>query len=144
MLKRELAQALGISPAMVTKLVKRGMPADSLERAQRWRRRHLEPSRVKGVRFEPKRADRIDPVAHANALGALALDSFDQHGGDLEHALTLVPDARASELRISPDVWELLIGLDRWSVLWPHGEDEPPSEMGSWFLLGVALGRLDI
>lgn len=52
MLKKELAQLLGISPAMVTRLSQRGMPTDTLERAQRWRRRHLEPGRVKGNRFD--------------------------------------------------------------------------------------------
>lgn len=60
MLKKELAKALGISPAMVTKLAARGMPCDTVERAQRWRKRHLEPGRVKGVRF--------DPTANAAAL----------------------------------------------------------------------------
>ncbi len=50
MLMKELAAALGISAAMVSKLAKRGMPTDSLERAIRWRRRNLEPGRVKGQR----------------------------------------------------------------------------------------------
>lgn len=54
MLKKDLAEQLGISAAMVSKLVKRGMPTDSVERARRWRRRHLEPGRVKGVRFDPQ------------------------------------------------------------------------------------------
>ena len=53
MLRKDLAVDLGISGAMVSKLAKRGMPTDSLERAQRWRKRHLEPGRVKGVRFDP-------------------------------------------------------------------------------------------
>ena len=47
MLKKELADALGISGPMVSKLAKRGMPTDSVERAQRWRKRHLEPGRLK-------------------------------------------------------------------------------------------------
>lgn len=51
--QKELAQALGISPGMVSRLAKRGMPTDSLQRAQRWRKRHLEPGRVKGSRFDP-------------------------------------------------------------------------------------------
>lgn len=50
MLKKELAVALGISGAMVTKLAKRGMPTDTVERAKRWRRRHLQPGMVKGFR----------------------------------------------------------------------------------------------
>ncbi len=57
MLQKELATALDISPAMVSKLAKRGMPTDTLERAQRWRKRHLEPGRLK--------ARPLDAVAHA-------------------------------------------------------------------------------
>lgn len=51
--QKTLASMLNISPGMVTKLKKRGMPVDSFERAQRWRKRHLEPGRVKGARFDP-------------------------------------------------------------------------------------------
>ena len=54
MMKKELAAALGISAAMVTKLARRGMPTDTPERAERWRRRHLEPGRVKGVRADTR------------------------------------------------------------------------------------------
>lgn len=55
--QKELARLLDISPAMVSRLAKRGMPTDTLERAQRWRKRHLDPGRVKGSRadtFQPK------------------------------------------------------------------------------------------
>ncbi len=52
MQQNELAKLLEISPAMVSRLTKRGMPTDTLERAQRWRKRHLEPGRVKGSRFD--------------------------------------------------------------------------------------------
>ena len=47
MLQKDLATALDISPAMVSKLFKRGMPTDTVERAQRWRKRHLQPGRLK-------------------------------------------------------------------------------------------------
>lgn len=56
MLKKDLAQALNISPAMVSRLAKRGMPTDTPERAERWRKRHLEPGRVKGMRAGTTRA----------------------------------------------------------------------------------------
>lgn len=56
MQQKELAILLDISPAMVSRLAKRGMPTDDPERAKRWRKRHLEPGRVKGVR-----ADTIQP-----------------------------------------------------------------------------------
>lgn len=59
MMKKELAQLLGISGSMVSKLAKIGMPTDTLERAQRWRKRHLDPGRMKGTRFDP---DKIRPT----------------------------------------------------------------------------------
>jgi len=71
MQQKELAQLVDISTAMVSRLVKRGMPTDSLERAERWRRRHLEPGRVKGSRFDtikappPKPASAASPARHA-------------------------------------------------------------------------------
>lgn len=63
MQQKELASLLDISTAMVSRLVKRGMPTDTLERAERWRKRHLEPGRVKGwragtVRKKPPQPDR--------------------------------------------------------------------------------------
>ena len=51
MQQKELATLLDISPAMVSRLAKRGMPTDTLERAERWRRRHLAPGRGKGARL---------------------------------------------------------------------------------------------
>lgn len=56
--RTELARALGVTPGMVTRYAQRGMPVDTLERAQRWRRRHLELGRMKENRFDP-----IAPVA---------------------------------------------------------------------------------
>ena len=53
--QKELAALLDISPAMVSRLKKQGMPVDTPERAQRWRKRHLEPGRIKGSRFDPNR-----------------------------------------------------------------------------------------
>ncbi len=56
MTRTELAGLLGISISMVSRLAKRGMPTDTLERAQRWRKRHLEPGRMKGTRFDGSHA----------------------------------------------------------------------------------------
>lgn len=56
MTKKELAALLGISGAMVSRLAKRGMPTDDVDRAKRWRRRHLEPGRTKGTRYDPAQA----------------------------------------------------------------------------------------
>lgn len=48
----ELAPLLGISISMVGRLAKRGMPVDTLEKAERWRKRNLSPARVKGNRYD--------------------------------------------------------------------------------------------
>jgi hypothetical protein len=49
---KELAVALGISGAMVSKHKAKGMPTDSVESALRWRAAYLQPARVKGVRAD--------------------------------------------------------------------------------------------
>lgn len=65
--KQQLARLLGISPSMVSRLAKRGMPTDSVERAARWRRRHLEPGRVKGMRAGTAPPPEAPPVQAAQA-----------------------------------------------------------------------------
>ncbi len=62
---------------MVSKLAKRGMPTDSLERALRWRRRNLEPGRVKG-----QRAGTDAGAGQADAAGLLADRDQAAAGGD--------------------------------------------------------------
>ena len=61
MQQKELASLLDISTAMVSRLVKRGMPTDTIERAERWRKRHLEPGRVKGSRADTIKTVRLEP-----------------------------------------------------------------------------------
>lgn len=68
MQQKELAQLLDISPAMVSRLAKRGMPTDTLERAERWRKRHLEPGRVKGSRFGTGAAAQTKPGGASDVL----------------------------------------------------------------------------
>ena len=84
MLKKELARLLGVSESMVSRHAKQGMPTDSVERARRWRKRHLEPGRVKGQRYDPKaKAATTTKAAPAPDLGAcISL---------LDHALQLGP-----------------------------------------------------
>lgn len=60
--RSELARALGVTPGMVTRYAQRGMPVDTVERAQRWRRRHLEPSRMKEHRFNPSAPNSPPPA----------------------------------------------------------------------------------
>lgn len=90
MKQKDLAKLLGISPAMVSRLAKRSMPTDSLERAERWRRRHLEPARVKGARFDPMQA--ITPITPKSAPVAIAVftpsvDDVEEAGVELDNTL---------------------------------------------------------
>lgn len=80
MTRKELAELLGISGAMVSKLAKRGMPTDSLERAQRWRKRHLEPGRVKGMRLDTRQPDQ--PAKPSPAPGARSTISANRPDAD--------------------------------------------------------------
>jgi hypothetical protein len=73
---------------MVSRLEKKGMPTDSVEKAQRWRRRHLEWTRTKGVRMDasavrsvaPQRA----PATTRDAPAAVPRPAAEQH-----HRITL-------------------------------------------------------
>jgi transcriptional regulator with XRE-family HTH domain len=116
---KELAEALGISEAMVSKLRKRGMPTDSVERAQRWRRRHLEPTRVKGVRAgtapSAVQAARVTAQADvvlievAHQLGDLAQVDPDRWLPELRAAMQRLPRHLRPRLHLEVDVWRALL-----------------------------------
>nr|WP_326529717.1 hypothetical protein [Rhodoferax sp.] len=151
MQQKELAALLGISPAMVSRLVKRGMPT-TLEGAQRWRKRHLEPGRIKGARFDPKR--KATPTAPAPATPSPAeaalvselLADIEAAGAELDKALTdgdqvwadvMIQQVR-DLLRALPDgawpalpiaVWDVLTAEIR--ALWPPNEGNPLCADGS-------------
>jgi hypothetical protein len=99
MQQNELAQLLNISPAMVSRLAKRGMPTDDLLRAQRWRKRHLDPGRIKGSRFNPNQPTKPTATRPATATPAAAvlpcvppavLDFEIEAAGDLVDAALIV------------------------------------------------------
>ena len=76
MTKKELARLLGVSASIVSRHAKAGMPTDTIERAQKWRKRHLEPARVKGARFNASpSAQPPSPAATASPQKSRAGDS---------------------------------------------------------------------
>lgn len=140
MTKKELAALLGISGAMVTRLAKRGMPTDSLERAQRWRRRHLEPGRVKGVRYDRnfKPSPQAQSMRTAPAIAPLILaagllnvaDVALSAGGcidalvpALRAALAAVPAHERDDLLLPVNVMDLLVADV--SALLPPADNAP-------------------
>ena len=152
MQQNELAKLLEISTAMVSRLAKRGMPTDTLERAQRWRKRHLEPGRVKGARFDPKRKatpPAPTPMTPGTVEPALLVDllaDIEAAGLELDKALTegdkvwadvMIQQVR-DLLRVLPDgawpdlpigVWNALTAEIR--ALFPPKEDNPLCEDGT-------------
>ena len=91
MQQKELAALLGVSTGMVSRHVKKGMPTDTLERAEKWRRRHLEPGRVKGARYKPGSTSKpapARPAAPARAAPRMGI-------ADVEAASDLVDGALA-------------------------------------------------
>jgi hypothetical protein len=89
MQQNELAKVLGISPAMVSRLKKQGMPTDDPARAQRWRKRHLEPGRIKGSRFDPnQKAQSTAPPPVAAALAGELQAEIEAAGVELDKVLT--------------------------------------------------------
>lgn len=76
LLQSELAEALGVSPAVVSRDARRGMPIDSVEAARDWRARHLRP-RVKAGQAAADHAPAATPSsrpARPDARPDLELD----------------------------------------------------------------------
>lgn len=129
----ELAGLLGITPAMVSKLAKRGMPTDSVERASRWRKRHLEPGRVKGSKYgteaKPEAPEaRPHPGAAVplllEAVAALDVALTADHEGQLLDGLVSVV---REQLRAMPDAMVPALPLRVWLCLvdWMLADDAP-------------------
>ena len=95
MTQKELAQALGISAGMVSRLAKRGMPTDDLERAKRWRKRHLEPGRVKGVKRDPQTIQAMQKQ-HKTLLAQAVAEAKRSAGPPLRDALPCFDEALAA------------------------------------------------
>lgn len=87
MQQKELAMLLDISPAMVSRLAKRGMPTDSQERAERWRKRHLEPGRVKGSRSGTVKAALSKPANPTGPAPCVAVAGVEDAGAWLDAVL---------------------------------------------------------
>lgn len=88
--QKELAAALGLSGAMVSKLAARGMPTDSAELAKRWRNRNLQRGRTKGVRIDTKPA----PPTLDDTQKQPREKRDDDHDGELFYADDRDPEER--------------------------------------------------
>lgn len=164
--RRELAAGLGISQGMVSRLAQRGMPTHDLERAKRWRARHLAPARMKGNRAGTSEApsplpsaDRgpaefaLQSIMAANrhmqvAAALLEADQFALAAEDLRQALRRVPVSHRDQVQIHVGVFDALTaGVHRELVSISEGQpprspdDADLEEMGR-FWYAVAAGEI--
>ena len=147
--RTHLAELLGIAKSAVTAQAARGMPTYSLEAAQEWRRRNIDPARVKGNRMDAHYQPRqpVRPVHPAPqpaapepdwfALAALVLDggqSIDALIPSLRAALHCVPEHERAALPLPVSVMDVLV--KHVSDALPSPETNPLNDDGTPFYLG--------
>lgn len=130
--QNHLAELLGIAKSMCSKLKSQGMPTDTLEAAQAWRKAHLDPGRRKGSRFDqyyqaPQRQPTLptEPslAEQASALMAAASalletdQSIEALMPSLRAGLRAVPPTDRDDVWLYADVIKLLVA--DMLALWP-------------------------
>ena len=132
MQQKELAALLGVSPAIVSRHAKRGMPTDTLERAEKWRRRHLEPGRVKGARYEPSHTAKPAPLKAVSPARAVPCATV----ADVEALADLTNSALA---RGNQDAAEILIVQLRALLRQLPDDASPRLTLRVWLALVIYL-----
>lgn len=140
MLQKDLATALDISPAMVSKLFKRGMPTDTVERAQRWRKRHLQPGRLKSSKAKSDHQKSPTPAPPSGAgdwqeVRGAYVRMFEAAGVDTTRINALIDDLENFAGKVvplilkatTPDEKQAVIDLEMKRILdlhdpWPLDE----------------------
>ena len=92
MRQAELCEALGLSKGQVSKLVARGMPTESVEAAEAWRRRNLEPMMM-AAHQDKKRGNGNDPSQGNNPIDAVVFGVLPSLLLDRMELLTVLVDA---------------------------------------------------
>jgi hypothetical protein len=140
MVKRiDIAKALGMSAAAVTKHAKAGMPTTSIEAATKWHAQNVDPVRSVGQSFGrgSRGGDAAEMAARALAavahLAELARVDFERHEASLRRALRLVPRVARDRVMLDVEVWSRLIDIEnlkRWEQLvvrWDLADGIPQS-----------------
>ncbi len=110
--QNHLAELLGISKGQASRHAARGMPTDSLEAAQAWRKATLNPAQIKGTRLDAhyrptNPRPRVKPTEHLERATAL----MDLAASELESGRSiddLVPLLRARMAAVPVDQRDLL------------------------------------
>lgn len=169
MLRKDLAEALGLSAASITKQAKRGMPTHDVEAARRWRERHLEIARRKSPppaaqTQAPSDTPRPQPAAahdagqaleHARqiidlAAELLAAGRLQPMLGAVRAALRAVPAHARHELLLPMPLWDSLVNDVTDAIEAATDEDETCPEMTDDeaavmgdFWMAVACGEVE-
>lgn len=148
MRQKDLAKGLGLSEAMVSRLVRRGMPKGSIEAASRWRARNLSALRV-DLRPAGDGGAAADPVELVNALAHRAEVDFPSHAEALRRALRSVPAGARSGIELPMTVWRQLLpaGLGEAVPSDPEGalaQTEDDSEAAGLALYALACHELKV
>ncbi len=163
----DLAQALGVSASMVSRLKRRGMPTHSLAAAIEWRRLHLDVAQVaeqatrRGrAAHAPDAAPGADPLDDGSQaledvrlLAAAAATDFATWGERLRAAMAALPRTRWGEVALPAHLWEQLGGesfrlLDEELASSPGEEavdaaDDAAGTAGN-FVYAVAAGLMQV
>ncbi len=169
MLRKDLAEALGLCAASITKQAKRGMPTHDVEAARRWRERHLEIARRKrsppAARHQaasdpphpqPAAPDAGQALEHARqvidmAAELLAAGRLQPMLGAVRAALRAVPEHARPALHLPLPLWHALLKdvIDAIEAATDEGEtcpemtDDEAAVMGE-FWMAVACGGVSV
>ncbi len=134
--QNHLAELLGITKSICSRHAAKGMPTDTLEAAQAWRRLNLDPARRKGNRFDqhyqapqrkpaPPRLPTLAEQASAMLTAASAMlethKPIDALVPGLRAALRAVPPPERDDVDLRLDVMRPL--LEHVLVLLPEDRD---------------------
>ena len=142
MKQKDLAKRLGLSQAMVSRLVKRGMPTSSTEAASRWRARNLAALRVDLRPAADSVAARVEKVRQ---LMAAAADDFEGHADRLRAAMRGVPQYARADMQIDLEVMRQLLPAGLVAELGgacDTPDDEADREYVAERIYGIACGEL--
>ena len=133
----EIAAALQIDKALVSRYRKRGMPVDSIEAARAWKRANVR-ARIGGAPPMPiATGSPLPPSAQLQAAQALADHAGEllADGGDvaalvpaIRQALAAVPEHERADVGLSRELWDVL--AERVLALVPAEEKNSGARMG--------------
>ncbi len=145
--KKQLAEALGVSPPAFSRYVRAGCPVNSVSAARAWQESNVNP--VQRILQHAGRVAPADPIGEVHRLMALAAHDFDAHADRLRAALRAVPQHARAEMQLDLDVMTRLLppGLDEVLPPDPAGvlaQTVDDAEVAGLALYGLCCGELKI